>query len=69
MNCLTINDFAVQAEMVAVESSIDMGNILWIFYDCLSCSARLSEGEKMFVIRHIIEFTHSMRYSTEAQSV
>ena len=34
--CLTINDIAVQAEMVAVEIfSIDVGNILWIFYDCL----------------------------------
>ncbi len=33
---LTIKDFAVQAEMVAVETSIDVGNILWIFYDCLS---------------------------------
>ncbi len=31
----TIKDFAVQAEMVAVETSIDVGNILWIFYDCL----------------------------------
>ncbi len=35
-SCLTIKDFAVQAEMVAVETSIDVGNILWIFYDCLS---------------------------------
>ncbi len=34
-NCLTIKDFAVWDEMVAVETSIDMGNILWIFYDCL----------------------------------
>ncbi len=34
-SCLLINDFAVQAEMVAVETSIDVGNILWIFYDCL----------------------------------
>ncbi len=34
-SCLTIKDFAVQAEMVAVETSIDVGNILWIFYDCL----------------------------------
>ncbi len=32
---LTIKDFAVQAEMVAVETSIDVGNMLWIFYDCL----------------------------------
>ncbi len=32
---LTINDFAVQAAMVAVESSLDVGNILWMFYDCL----------------------------------
>ncbi len=32
---LTIKDFAVQAEMVAVESSLDVGNILWMFYDCL----------------------------------
>ncbi len=34
-SCLTINVFAVQAEMVAVETSVDVGNILWIFYDCL----------------------------------
>ncbi len=34
-SCLTINDFPVQAEMVAVETSVDVGNILWIFYDCL----------------------------------
>ncbi len=27
--------FAVQAGMVAVETYIDVGNILWIFYDCL----------------------------------
>ena len=35
-SCLTIKDFAVQAEMVAVETSLDVGNILWMFYDCLS---------------------------------
>ncbi len=35
MNCLTINDFDVEAKMVAVETSIDVDNILWIFYDCL----------------------------------
>ena len=29
--CLTITDFAVQAEMVASETSIDVGNILWMF--------------------------------------
>ncbi len=34
-SCLPINDFAVKAEMVAVETFINMGNILWIFYDCL----------------------------------
>ncbi len=34
-SCLTIRDFAVQAEMVAVETSIDVGKILWIFNDCL----------------------------------
>ncbi len=34
-SCLTIKDFAVQAEMVAVESSLDVGNILWMFCDCL----------------------------------
>ncbi len=32
----TINYFAVQAEVVAMETLIDVGNILWIFYDCLS---------------------------------
>ena len=31
----TIKDFAVLAEMVAAETSIYAGNILWIFYDCL----------------------------------
>ena len=34
-SCITINDFAVQAEMVAVETSIYVGYILWIFYDYL----------------------------------
>ncbi len=34
-SCLTSNDFAVQTEMVAVETSIDVGNIIWIFCDCL----------------------------------
>ncbi len=34
-SCLTFNDFALQAEMVAVETSMDVGNILSIFYDCL----------------------------------
>ncbi len=34
-NNFTINDSVVQAEMGAVENIIDMGNILWIFYDCL----------------------------------
>ena len=34
-SCLTIKDFAVQAGMVAMETYIDVGNILWIFYDCL----------------------------------
>ncbi len=36
-SCLTIKDFTVQAGMVVVETNIDVGNILWIFYDCL-CS-------------------------------
>ena len=31
--CGTTKNFAVQAEMVAVETIIDVGNILWIFYD------------------------------------
>ncbi len=37
-SCLTINYFSLEAEMVAVETSIDVGNILWIFYayDCFS---------------------------------
>ncbi len=34
-SCLTINDFAVQAEMAAVKSFTDVGNILSIFYDYL----------------------------------
>ncbi len=28
-------DFSVQAEIIAVETSIDVGNILWMFYNCL----------------------------------
>ena len=36
------NDFAVQAEMVAVDTSIDVGNVLWIFYDCLFSNERSS---------------------------
>ena len=35
-----VNDFAVQAEMVAVETSTDMGNILWIFYDSIPHSTK-----------------------------
>ncbi len=37
---LVIEDFAVQAGMVAVETYIDVGSILWIFYDCLSVPSR-----------------------------
>ena len=43
-SCLTINDFAVQAEMDAVETSIDVGNILWILYDCLQLEEKNSLG-------------------------
>ena len=25
----------MQAEMVAVETALDVGNMLWMFYDCL----------------------------------
>ncbi len=35
-SCLTTIDFAVQAEMVAVKTSTDVSNTLWIFYDCLT---------------------------------
>ncbi len=34
--------FAVQAEMVAVEISIDAGYFLWIFYECLSHYSEIS---------------------------
>ncbi len=45
---LTFNDFAVQAEMVAVKTSIDVENILWIFYNCLSCTPYC-----IVMIRHV----------------
>ncbi len=52
-NCLTIEDFAVQAWMVAVETYIDVGNILWIFYDCLYST--LKSFQKMIFIYIDIE--------------
>ncbi len=30
----TSSSFAGNDELVAVEDSIDVGNVLWIFYDC-----------------------------------
>ena len=30
LQCFALND-----ELVAVEDSLDVGNVLWIFYDCL----------------------------------
>ncbi len=33
--CITSSSFAGNDELVAVEDSIDVGNVLWIFYDCL----------------------------------
>ena len=33
--CITSSNFAGNDELVAVEDSIDVGNVLWIFYDCL----------------------------------
>ncbi len=34
--CITSSSFAGNDELVTVEDSIDVGNVLWIFYDCLS---------------------------------
>ncbi len=33
--CITSSSFAGNDELVAVEDSIDVGNVLWIFYDSL----------------------------------
>ena len=33
---ITSSSFAGNDELVAVEDSIDVGNVLWIFFDCLS---------------------------------
>ncbi len=33
--CITSSSFAGNDELVAVEDSIDVGNVLWIFLDCL----------------------------------
>ena len=35
-SCITSSSFAGNDEIVAVEESIDVGNVRWIFYDCLS---------------------------------
>ncbi len=43
-------DFAVQAGMVAVETYIDVGNILWIFYDCLYELKELSQVKMMIIV-------------------
>ncbi len=37
--CVTISSFAGNDELVAVEDSIDVSNVLWICYDCLSCQS------------------------------
>ncbi len=34
-SCLISNDSDVQTEMAAVEIYIDVGNMLWVFYNCL----------------------------------
>ena len=41
---------AVQAEMVAMETSIDVGNILWIFYDCLWGNFEIKVTELKFLV-------------------
>ncbi len=33
--CVKTGGFAGNDELVAVEDSIDVDNVLWIFYDCL----------------------------------
>ncbi len=33
--CVTSSSFSGNDELVAAEDSIDVGNVLWIFYDCL----------------------------------
>ena len=33
--CVTSSSFAGNDELVAVEDSTDVGNVLWMFYDCL----------------------------------
>ena len=34
--CIKSSNFAGNDELVAAEDSIDVGNVPWIFYDCLS---------------------------------
>ncbi len=40
--CITSSSFAGNDELVAVEDSIDVGNVLWMFFDCL-CGTFLLE--------------------------
>ena len=64
---LTIKDFAVQAEMVAVENSIDVGNILWIFYDCLyhdETPVQLGKGHPKFSISESCHVSLEMDFSS-----
>ncbi len=45
----------MQAEMVAVETSLDVGNILWMFYDCLlRISRNLTQLQKLLLLQSFL---------------
>ncbi len=48
--------FAGNDELIAVEDSIDVGNVLWIFYNCLCCLIRKLLND-MEVVKVIFEFS------------
>ncbi len=52
--------------MVAVETSIDVGNILWIFYDCIS--SLLACLFRVVIDRHIQTQTHNAKTITPVTS-
>ncbi len=64
-SCLTINDFAVQTEIVAVETSIDVGNILsTIAFDFLSIY-NYSPCGQLYLVKSLTPSVQSTSSSTQ----
>ncbi len=50
--CVTCSSFAGNNELVAVEDSIDVGNVLWMFYDYLWESVLMESDTIYEPIKH-----------------